>query len=83
MDNNCEVKDKPRNLKGLLKSWVFWKPALGVIIGGTLGFTYYYFIGCSSGTCAITSSPYNSIIMGGLFGLLITNSPCSQNSCSR
>ena len=83
MDNNYESQEKSKRLKIFFKSWLFWKPALGVIVGGILGFLYYYFIGCTSGTCAITSSPYNSIIMGSVFGLLITNSPCSQNSCSR
>ncbi len=83
MNNNCEIQNKPKGLRELFKSWLFWKPALGVIIGGILGFLYYYFIGCTSGTCAITGSPFSSIIMGSVFGLLITNSPCSQNSCSR
>jgi len=83
MGNDYENHDSTKGLKTLLKSWLFWKPALAVIIGGLLGFLYYYFIGCSSGTCAITSSPYSSSIMGSMLGLLITNSPCSQNRCSR
>ena len=44
---------------------------LGIIIGSIAGFAYYYFIGCASGTCAITSKPLNSslygAVMGGLF----------------
>ncbi len=44
---------------------------IGIIIGGIGGYLYYYFIGCASGTCAITSNPINSsiygMIMGGLF----------------
>lgn len=47
-------------------------PFLGVIIGGGLGFAYYYFIGCNSGTCPITSSPLGSITMGSLIGLVLT-----------
>ncbi len=38
---------------------------LGGII---LGFAYYYFIGCRSGSCPITSSPYISSIYGGIIG---------------
>jgi phage shock protein E len=42
------------------------------VLGGITGFSYYYFVGCASGTCAITSSPINStiygILMGGLLG---------------
>ncbi len=83
MNNSCESKESPKSLNDRIKTWRFWKPIVSVVIGGFIGFLYYYFVGCTSGTCAITSSPYNSIIMGGILGLLITNSPCSQNSCSR
>ena len=46
--------------------------SLGVILGGVIGFAYYYFIGCKSGTCAITSNPVNSILYGVLLGTLWT-----------
>jgi len=46
------------------------KISIGVILGGAVGFAYYYFIGCKSGTCAITSSPINSTLYGGLLGVL-------------
>ncbi len=46
--------------------------SLGVVLGGALGFAYYYFIGCKSGTCAITSSPVNSTLYGVLIGALWT-----------
>ena len=43
----------------------------GVILGALGGFLYWKFIGCLSGTCAITSNPVNSTlygaVMGGLF----------------
>ena len=48
------------------------KFSLGVIIGGAIGFAYYYFIGCKSGTCAITSSPVNSTLYGVLLGAMWT-----------
>lgn len=44
---------------------------IGVIVGMTGGFLYYYFIGCSSGTCPITSNPYISVIYGGVLGYLL------------
>lgn len=46
--------------------------SLGVVIGGIIGFAYYYFIGCKSGTCAITNNPTNSTMYGMLLGLLWT-----------
>lgn len=48
------------------------KISLGVVLGGAVGFAYYYFIGCKSGTCAITSSPVNSTMYGVLLGVLLT-----------
>jgi len=55
-----------------LKNKKILYPLLGVLIGGGLGFTYYYFIGCNSGTCPITGSPWGSITMGSLIGLVLT-----------
>ena len=45
----------------------------GVLIGAIAGYAYYYFVGCNSGTCAITSSPFNSTIYGILMGGLLFN----------
>jgi hypothetical protein len=46
---------------------------IGIVIGGIGGFLYYYFIGCSSGTCAITSKPINSTLYGIILGGLLTD----------
>jgi len=45
---------------------------LGVLIGAVAGYAYYYFVGCSSGTCAITSNPVNSVLYGSFAGLVLT-----------
>lgn len=47
------------------------KIILGVLVGGGLGFAYYRFIGCASGTCPLTSNPYVSTIYGAVIGVLI------------
>ena len=47
------------------------KIILGVLVGGGLGFAYYRFIGCASGTCPLTSNPYISTIYGAVIGVLI------------
>lgn len=78
MEKSCEVTPRPKSIKALLKSWYFWKPFLGLFLGGVAGFAYYWFVGCSSGSCAITSNPYMSIIFGSLFGLFLVKSPCSN-----
>lgn len=43
----------------------------GALIGALAGFLYWNFIGCESGTCAITSNPFNSTIYGFITGGLI------------
>lgn len=44
---------------------------IGVLVGSVAGFLYWRFVGCSSGTCAITSSPINSTLYGALLGGLL------------
>lgn len=46
---------------------------LGVIIGAVGGYLYYHYIGCASGTCAITSKPLNSTLYGAMMGGLFFN----------
>lgn len=43
----------------------------GIILGAISGFLYWNFIGCTSGTCAITSNPINSTIYGSVSGGLL------------
>lgn len=46
---------------------------VGVVVGLIAGYAYYYFVGCATGTCAITSKPMNSTLYGGLMGGLLFN----------
>ena len=49
-----------------------YKSALiGIAFGAVAGFLYWKFIGCSSGTCAITSKPFNSTLYVALMGFLV------------
>ena len=43
-------------------------PVLG---GAVLGYMYYYYIGCNSGHCPITSDPLISTLYGGVIGLFL------------
>jgi hypothetical protein len=40
------------------------------VAGASLGFGYYYFIGCQSGSCPITSNPVISTLYGTLIGVV-------------
>ena len=44
---------------------------IGITLGAIAGLLYWKFVGCSSGTCMITSKPINSTLYGGLMGFLV------------
>ena len=44
---------------------------VGTIIGGIVGYFYWKYIGCSSGSCAITSVWYKSTLYGMFMGGMI------------
>lgn len=45
-----------------------------ISIGMLAGLTYWRFVGCSSGGCAITSRWFNMMLFGGVIGYLIGDS---------
>jgi len=49
----------------------FSMPALGITIGGAMGWAYWYWVGCESGACPITSHPLNSSLYGAVVGVLL------------
>jgi hypothetical protein len=48
------------------------KIILGVTIGAAVGFAIGYFGKCASGVCPLTSNPWISMVVGALFGLMIS-----------
>ena len=47
---------------------------IGIVLGGGLGFGWYKLVGCSTGTCPLTSNPVISTIFGAVFGALLATS---------
>ena len=47
---------------------------LGALIGGLVGFGYYKLVGCSTGTCPLTSNPWTSTLYGSVIGCLVAGS---------
>jgi len=56
-----------------MKNWVLNNKLLiiGVTLGAIAGYVYWQQIGCSSGTCMITSTWHNSTAYGALMGGLV------------
>ena len=59
-----------KRLKKLLR------PLLFTLGGALAGLAYYYLVGCSSGSCAITSNPLSSMLYLGLAGLILSGAFC-------
>jgi hypothetical protein len=45
-----------------------------ILAGMIAGLAYWRFVGCSSGTCAITSRWHTMLVFGGIIGYLIGDS---------
>ena len=52
----------------LLKHWLKFAGVATGILGGWL---YYFYVGCVSGTCPITSNPYKMMLYGAVMGYLL------------
>lgn len=56
-----------------MKKWILQNKLyiIGAVLGAVAGYLYWFYIGCLSGTCAITSDPTRSTLyfagMGALF----------------
>lgn len=57
-----------------LKRTMILRITIGILVGGGLGFGYYKFVGCSTGTCPLTSNPIISTIYGAVLGVLLATS---------
>ena len=57
-------------MKANRKVWLI--PLLFTVGGALVGLAYYYFVGCATGSCAITSTPLSSMAYMGLMGWLLS-----------
>ncbi len=44
--------------------------ALGLVVGGILGYGWHRLVGCSTGACLLTATPLRGITYGAFMGLL-------------
>lgn len=49
----------------------WFKLSIAVVLGAIGGYAYYYFIGCNSGTCPLTSNWVITTLYGSSIGLVL------------
>ena len=56
-----------------MKNWLIKNKlyGIGAIVGAIAGFLYWKYIGCLTGTCAITSNPARSTIYFAVLGAFV------------
>ena len=59
---------------------IWYRRSIAGTLGAVAGYAYYYYIGCNSGTCPITSDPYVSTIYGTVVGMLLINNKKNDSS---
>ena len=64
-----------KQIQNMEKTFIrkYWPTIIGIIIGAIAGYLYWRYVGCSTGTCPITSSPWNSTLWGAVMGGLLGN----------
>jgi hypothetical protein len=55
-----------------------YRTLLGAFAGAVIGFLYWKFIGCTSGTCPLTSNPFSTTILFGVMGGLFASDKKSK-----
>ena len=73
---DLEIADKQGIKKSFLpvylsKNRYLLAVSIFAVIGVVGGYAYYFFVGCKSGSCGITSNPTMSILWGGAVGYLL------------
>lgn len=58
----------------------YWPLLAGIALGAAGGYLYYIKVGCSSGTCPITSNPLLTMLWGGVMGYLVGDMFVKKNT---
>lgn len=67
------LKSTAHSMAKIINKYARW--AAGAALGAVAGFLYWRFIGCNSGTCPITSNPYNTMAWFAVIGMLLVPAP--------
>ncbi|MFZ1976443.1 MAG: DUF6132 family protein [Bacteroidota bacterium] len=66
------MKQYALRLKGFFTGSVRRQRITYSFLGALAGYAYYHFVGCSTGTCPISSNPWISTMYGAIMGFLLT-----------
>lgn len=66
-----EIKNDIQSTPEKQKKKFNFLPVIGAVVGAIGGYIYYIEVGCNSGSCAITSNPYMSMLWGAAMGYLV------------
>ena len=58
-----------KKLKVIMKKYIIL--GISLVFGSLAGYAYYYFVGCRTGSCPITSNWYMTTLYGALMGLIV------------
>ena len=64
---NTDIRSAPEKKKVKFN----FLPVIGAVVGAVAGYIYYIQVGCNSGSCAITSNPYLTMLWGAAIGYLV------------
>ncbi len=67
-----------------IKIKLLWlKKIYPAFLGALAGYLYYHFVGCVTGSCAITSKPWASTIVGAIIGTSFMNRKQNKKSTEK
>lgn len=76
-----DIKPQGSWIKRMLQSKHVQKTILYTVGGSVVGLLVYYFTDAQTISGMELNEVINHVIVGGLFGLFVTNSPCARNKC--
>jgi hypothetical protein len=76
-----ELQKENKAFPAFLKSKQLRRTVIGVVIGAVAGFAFFYLTEGIQMDSISTTDVVQSLVLGGLFGLFVTNSPCARNKC--
>ena len=76
-----ELDQEPNWFKKTIRSRQTRKTIIYVVVGAILSFLLFYITDGRHQDVIKTNDIINNMLIGGLFGAFITNSPCARNRC--